>query len=64
MSGVRVVETAAIGSDFLDGFLAGDRASGDGLLATGERVDNLVVQMEVLDRATGDQHNSAEHRDR
>ncbi len=55
VGGVRVVEAAAIGAQFLDGLLAGDRPAGDGLLAADERIDNLIVHREVLDRTTGDQ---------
>ena len=57
VSGVRVVEAAAaVGAEFLDRFLAGDRSSGDGLLGAGQRGHDLVVQVEVLDHSTGDQH--------
>ena len=45
-------------------FLAGHRPAGDGLLAAGEGVDDLVVQVEVLDRAAGDQDDRGDHRDR
>ena len=45
MRGVGVEESAAVGAEQLDGLLAGDRAAGDGLLAAGQRVDDLVVQV-------------------
>ena len=38
--------------------------AGDGLLAAGQRVDDLVVQVEVLDGAAGDQDDRRDHRDR
>ena len=62
--GVGVVEATAVGAEFLDGLLAGHGAAGDGLLAAGEGVDDLVVQVEVLDRAAGDQDDRADDRDR
>ena len=60
--GVGVVEAAAVGAELLDDLLAGHRAAGDGLLAAGQRVDDLVVQVEVLDRAAGDQDDRARSR--
>ena len=61
--GVRVVEAAAVGAEFLDGLLAGHRAAGDGLLAAAKRGDDLVSEVEVLDRAAGDQHDRAHDAD-
>ena len=59
--GVGVEEAAAVGAEFFDGFLAGDGTAGDGLLPAGERVDDLVVQAEVLNRAAGDEDDRGDH---
>jgi hypothetical protein len=64
VSGVDVVEATAVGAELLDDFLARDRSAGDGLLAAGQRVDDLVVQVEVLDGTADDQDDREEHRDR
>jgi hypothetical protein len=61
---VGVVKTAAVGAELLDHFLARDRPAGDGLLTARQSVDDLVVQVEVLDRPTGDQHDRTDDRDR
>jgi len=55
MRGVGVEEAAAVGAEFLDGFLAGHRPTGDWSAAHRQGVDDLVVQVEVLDRAARDQ---------
>ena len=62
--GVGVVEAAAVGAELLDDLLAGDRAAGDRLLGAAEGGDDLVVQVEVLDRAAGDQEDRADDGDR
>jgi hypothetical protein len=59
MCRLGVVEAAAVAGDQLDGFLAGDRSAGDGLLGTVQRGDDLVVQVEILDYAAGQQHDRA-----
>ena len=64
MRGVHVVEAATVGAEVLDGFLAGHRSAGEGLLGAGERVDHLVVVVEVLDGAADDQDDRGDHADR
>ena len=64
MRRVRVEEAAAVGAQVLDGFLAGHRAAVDGLLGTAQRGDDLIVQVEVLDRAADDQDDGRNNADR
>ncbi len=64
MRGVGVVKAAAVGAEFLDGFLAGDGAAGDGLLPAGQGVDDLVVQVEVLDGTACDEDDRGNHGER
>src|SRR6202034_184489 len=64
VGGVGVVEATSVGAEFLDGFLAGDRPAGDGLLDAVECGHDLVVQMEVLDDAAGDQYDRPDKRQR
>ncbi len=58
--GVWVVEAAPVAADQLDGFLAGDRPSGDGLRRAGQGGHDLVVEVEVLDHAAGHQDDRAD----
>ncbi len=59
---VHVVEPAAVGAEVLDRFLARHRAAGDRLLSAGNRVDDLVVVVEVLDRAAARSRRSRRRR--
>src|ERR1700729_2854936 len=59
-----VVEPAAVAGDQLDGFLAGDRSTGDGLLSAAQGGDDLIMKMEVLDYPAGKQHDRTDESDR
>src|SRR5947209_17074829 len=54
MRGVDVVRAAAVGAEFLDGFLAGDGAAGDGLACSGRSGDRPVMRP-GLDRPGADE---------
>ena len=59
---VGVIKPPAVGAELLDRFLAGHRAAGNPLLPTGKGADHLIMQMEVLDRPTGNQHDRGDDR--
>ena len=63
MGGVGVEEAAAVRSQFLDGLLRGDRATGDRLLAAGDRRDG-GEGVEVVDRAGTDEDDRHHEGDR
>ena len=60
---VDVEEAAAVGPQLLDRLLRGDRAEGQCLRPTGDRVEDLRA-VEGLDHALGDEHQGSEEGDR
>jgi hypothetical protein len=63
VSGIGVIEPAAVGAELLDRLLAGHRTAGHRLLRAAEGGHHLVVEVEILDRATGDEQDRARDRD-